>query len=89
MRGSACSYNGVPSNRASAQSSFGKWAGTQSRMTPMPAWCSLSISIRKSSGLPNRAVGAKYDDTWYPHEPPKGCSMTGSSSTWVKPRSDT
>ena len=59
--GSACSYSGVPSKRASAQSSLAKWAGTQSRITPMPAWCSRSISSRSSSGSPKRAVGAKYD----------------------------
>jgi hypothetical protein len=53
----------------------------------MPAWCSRSISNRKSSGSPKRAVGAKYDVTWYPHEPPNGCSITGISSTWVKPMS--
>ena len=41
-RGSACSYSGVPSKRASAHSSFGKCAGTQSTMTPMPAWWSRS-----------------------------------------------
>ena len=36
-RGSACSYNAVPSNRANAQSSLGKWADTQSTSTPIPA----------------------------------------------------
>jgi hypothetical protein len=41
-RGSACSYSGVPSKRASAQSSLGKCAGTQSTITPMPAWCARS-----------------------------------------------
>ena len=30
-------WSGVPSNRASAQSSFGKCAGTQSTRTPIPA----------------------------------------------------
>ena len=35
-RGSSCSYSAVPSNRASAHSSRGKCAGTQSSSTPMP-----------------------------------------------------
>ena len=41
-RGSACSYSGVPSNLASAHASRGKCPGTQSRITPIPAWCSAS-----------------------------------------------
>ena len=57
-RGSECSYRWVPSNSASAQESRGKCAGTQSTMTPMPAWCSVSTRNRKSSGVPNREVGA-------------------------------
>lgn len=56
--GSACSYSGLPSNRASAHSSFGKCAGTQSTITPMPARCSASTRKRKSSGVPMREVGA-------------------------------
>jgi len=40
--GSGSSYSAVPSKRASAHMSFGKWAGTQSRMTPIPAWWNLS-----------------------------------------------
>ena len=59
MRGSSCSYSAVPSNRASAQSSRGKCAGTQSRMTPMPFACRRSTKVRKSSGVPKRDVGAK------------------------------
>ena len=43
--GSACSYSGRPSNSASAQSSRGKCAGTQSIRTPMPARCSASTRI--------------------------------------------
>ena len=50
-RGSACSYRCVPSKVASAQSSRGKWAGTQSRITPMPRWCRRSTKWRKSSGV--------------------------------------
>ena len=38
-----CSYSGSPSKRASANASFGKCPGTQSMITPMPAWCSRSI----------------------------------------------
>ena len=41
-----------------AQSSFGKWAGTQSTITPMPRWWRWSTSQRKSSGSPKRDVGA-------------------------------
>ena len=57
-RGSACSYSEVPSNLPSAHSSLGKCAGTQSRITPMPAWCSRSIRYRRSSGEPKRESGA-------------------------------
>ena len=49
-RGSACSYRAVPSKRARANSSRGKWAGTQSTITPMPRWCRASTRARKSSG---------------------------------------
>jgi hypothetical protein len=38
---------------------LGKWAGTQSRMTPMPQRWRWSTIQRKSSGLPKRLVGAK------------------------------
>ena len=55
----------------------------------MPAWCSRSMRCRNPSGSPNRALGAKYPVTWYPHEPPYGCSITGMNSTWVKPISTT
>ena len=48
----------VPSKRASAHSSLGKCAGTQSAMTPMPRWCRWSTKKRKSSGVPKRDVGA-------------------------------
>ncbi len=30
----------------------------------MPAWCSTSTSSMKSSGVPNREVGAKYPVVW-------------------------
>ena len=50
-RGSACSYSGVPSKRASAQSSFGKCAGTQSTITPMPAWCSAVDEVAEVVGV--------------------------------------
>ncbi len=50
--GSPCSYSAVPSNRARANSSRGKWAGTQSTMTPIPLrWRELTRA-RKSSGSP-------------------------------------
>ena len=48
----------APSNSASAHSSRGKCAGTQSSNTPIPAWCRLSTRRRSSSGWPQRAVGA-------------------------------
>ena len=67
----------------------GKWAGTQSRITPMPAPWNASTSARKSSGVPRVDCGAKYPLTWYPHDGGYGCSMTGISSTCVKPRSAT
>ncbi len=57
-RGSVCSYSGWPSNCASAKASFGKCAGTQSTMTPMPARCSESMRNLRSSGDPKRDVGA-------------------------------
>ena len=63
-RGSACSYKAVPSNLASAHSSLGKCAGTQSKMTPIPALCSASIKNLNSSGEPKRDVGAKKEVTW-------------------------
>ena len=44
------SYSGSPSNRANAQSSLGKCAGTQSTITPIPARCSASTRYLKSSG---------------------------------------
>src|SRR5438105_4361817 len=39
LRGSRCSYSAVPSNRPSANASFGKCAGTQSIITPSPRSC--------------------------------------------------
>ncbi len=57
-RSSPGSYSGSPSNRARAQSSFGKCAGTQSMITPMPARWQASTKNRKSSGVPSRDVGA-------------------------------
>ena len=38
--------------RARAKASFGKWAGTQSKITPMPRWCSKSMRYIKSCGVP-------------------------------------
>ena len=46
-------------SRRAPQSSLGKCAGTQSRITPIPARVQLVDEVRKSSGVPNRAVGAK------------------------------
>src|SRR5204862_156236 len=60
-RGSACSKRALPSKRASAHSSRGKCAGTQSRITPTPAWCRRSTKARNWSGVPKRGVGAKYE----------------------------
>ncbi|CAM5599782.1 hypothetical protein SGRIM119S_08550 [Streptomyces griseorubiginosus] len=58
-RQSPGSYRGSHSNRANAQSSLGKWAGTQSMITPMPARCRASTRNLKSSGeVPSREVGA-------------------------------
>ena len=57
-RGSACSYSAVPSKRASAHSSRGKCAGTQSTITPMPREWRWSTNQRRSSGDPYREVGA-------------------------------
>ena len=48
-----------PSKRASAHSSFGKCAGTQSRITPRPRWWRRSTKCAKSSGEPKRESGAK------------------------------
>jgi hypothetical protein len=42
----------------------GKCAGTQSRMTPIPRWWRWSTNQAKSSGVPNRWVGAKKPVTW-------------------------
>jgi hypothetical protein len=36
----------------------GKWPGTESRITPMPAWWQRSTKLRNSSGFPCRLVGA-------------------------------
>lgn len=49
---SKCSYKQVPSKRASPCSSFGKCAGTQSKITPIPCWCRKSTKYIKSSGVP-------------------------------------
>ena len=35
-----------------------------SNIIPISAWCSLSTNNLKSSGLPNRDVGAKYPVIW-------------------------
>jgi len=40
-------------------SSEGKCEGTQSRMTPIPAWCRRSIRYMKSWGVPYRAGGGE------------------------------
>ena len=56
--GSSCSYRQLPSKRARAWASLGKWAGTQSTRTPMPWSWHRSTKKRKSSGVPNRLVGA-------------------------------
>src|SRR4051794_7117461 len=50
--GSSCSYSAVPSKRARPCASFGKCPGTQSRITPMPAWWQASTKNLKSSGAP-------------------------------------
>ena len=42
--------------------SLGKWAGTQSTITPMPARCNSSTRNLKSSGVPKRAVGREVPD---------------------------
>ena len=47
-----------------AASSRGKWAGTQSMITPKPASCSVLTRNWKSSGVPYRLVGAKKPVTW-------------------------
>ena len=50
----------VPSKRARPCASFGKCAGTQSSITPMPRLMADSRpGSLKSSGGPNRLVGAK------------------------------
>ena len=64
-RGAGPRARRAPSRRSapSANSSRGKCAGTQSRMTPIPAWWSASTSARKSSGSPiveTRRVEARH-----------------------------
>ena len=49
---------------ASANSSRGKCAGTQSRITPTPFWWRRSTKPLNSSGVPHFGEGAKYDVTW-------------------------
>ncbi len=52
------------------------------------AACRRSTKYRKSSGVPKRRVwGRSSRSPGSPTSPQKGCCITGSSSTWVKPRS--
>ena len=89
-RGSACSYSAVPSKRASAHSSRGKCAGTQSRITPMPAPVQRVDEGAQVVGLAQRRLRRVVAAHLIaPRADRYGCCITGISSTCVNPSSAT
>ena len=63
--------------------SFGKCAGTQSIITPMPPWWHLSTNVIKILGGAVAAGGRKVAGDLVAPAAVEGVSVMGSSSRWV------